>query len=109
MNILYKTDALEKLCTNKKEATRKLGQPGFKKLRTRMADIRAAQKVTELVAGNPEPLKGDRKGRFSLRLHGGDRLVFEPAHEPIPEKEDGSTDWSRVTAVRIVFIGDYHD
>ena len=109
MNILYLTDDLEKLCTDKRKAKKKLGNDGFKKLRARLADIKAAQQVTELVAGTPHPLKGDREGQFALRLDKGKRLVFKPAHEPIPQKEDGSTDWDRVTAVRIIYIGDYHD
>ena len=39
----------------------------------------------------------------------GKRLVFQPDHEPTPIKRDGGIDWSQVTAVTIVFIGDYHD
>ena len=26
-----------------------------------------------------------------------------------PRKDDGSLDWSQVTSIRIIFIGDYHD
>lgn len=63
----------------------------------------AASLVTELVAGRPHPLTGNRKGQFALSLHGGDRLVFESAHD------DEARNWSEVSRVRIVFIGDYHD
>ena len=86
-----------------------LGPVGFKKLRARLADLEAATRVTELVAGKPHPLKGNRKGQFALYLDGGCRLVFVPANEPVPQKNDGGIAWSEVTAVRIVFIGDYHD
>jgi toxin HigB-1 len=65
--------------------------------------------VQELVAGRPHPLKGDRAGQFALDLDGGKRLVFEPANEPIPYKQDGSIDGAIVTHICIVFIGDYHD
>ncbi|MDP8223618.1 MAG: hypothetical protein P9L99_09680 [Candidatus Lernaella stagnicola] len=109
MDILYSTRDVEKICADKRGAKKKLGGPGFKKLRARLADIRAAHNVTELIAGRPHALKGDRVGQFSMNLHGGHRLVFEPAHEPIPEKDDGGIDWNRVTAVCIIFIGDYHD
>lgn len=37
-------------------------------------------------------------------IDGGRRLVFEPANESLPRKEDGGIDWSEVTAVHIVFI-----
>ena len=74
--------------------------------------------MRELVAGRPHPLKGDseallrsadRAGQFAVDLEGAKRLVFEPANDPIPCNEDGSIDWSKVTHVCIVFIGDYHD
>lgn len=36
-------------------------------------------------------------------------LVFESAHVVPPLTTDGAIDWPQVTALRIVFIGDYHD
>ena len=69
----------------------------------------AAANVADLVAGRPHPLKGDRAGQFALDLDRGSRLVFEPAHEPVPIRDDQSIAWDQVTAIRIVFIGDYHD
>jgi proteic killer suppression protein len=65
--------------------------------------------VRELVAGRPHPLKGDRAGQLALDLAGGKRLVFEPIEDPIPQHQDGNIDWSKVTQVCIVFVGDYHD
>lgn len=44
-----------------------------------------------------------------MDLDGGRRLVFEPADEPVARRRDGAIDWGRVTAVRIVYVGDYHD
>jgi proteic killer suppression protein len=46
---------------------------------------------------------------MALNLDGGRRLVFEPAHDPVPLRSDGSTDWREVTRVRIVEVVDYHD
>lgn len=43
-----------------------------------------------------------------MRLSGGQRLVFEPADDPVP-LTDGHIDWPRVTKVRVTFIGDYHE
>ncbi len=108
MEIAFDNGELEKLCSNARYAARKLGAISARKLCNRLADIVAAQNVTELVAGNPHPLKGDRKGCLSIALHRGHRLVLRPVHDPAPSLEDGGTDWSRVTAVRIVEIGDYH-
>jgi proteic killer suppression protein len=43
-----------------------------------------------------------------MDLHGGFRLIFEPADEPVPRKDDGGLDWTKVTVVRILEIKDYH-
>lgn len=109
MEITFGDRKLQKLCEQQDLAERKLGAKCAKKLRTRLADLVAASCVTELVAGRPHPLKGDRAGEFAVDLEGAKRLVFKPDNDPIPFTEDGSIDWSKVTATCIVFIGDYHD
>lgn len=43
-----------------------------------------------------------------MDLVGGDRLIFEPADDPVPRKPDGGLDWRLVTAVRILGVEDYH-
>lgn len=109
MVILFADEKLRSLCQEEKRAVQHLGMPGFKKLRGRLSDLNAARCVGELVAGSPHPLKGDLRHQFALDLDGGRRLVFEAADDPIPKTSDGAIDWPKVTKVRIVFIGDYHD
>jgi toxin HigB-1 len=91
------------------QQSKKLGDAGARKLRARLADLAAASRVTDLVAGNPHPLKGDRLGQFAVDLTGGWRLVFASANDPVPRRGDASIDWSSVTIVCIEYIGDYHD
>lgn len=86
-----------------------LGDICAKKLRTRLSELETASNVTELIAGSPHPLTGDRLGQFAVSLAGGFRLVFEPGNDPIPRFDDASVDWSKVTIVSIEYIGDYHD
>lgn len=109
MKIDLSDNDLKTLCSHEREQKRRLGQTGARKLRARLADLIAASCVSELVAGHPHPLKGDRAGQFAVDLDGGRRLVFEPAADPPPTRDDGSVAWDRVAAVRIVYIGDYHD
>ena len=110
IEILFLNADLQRLCEEQKIAVRKLGPDSARKLRARLADLRAAAAVSSLVPGHPHPLKGDRAGQFAVSLAGGARLVFEPANDPVPiVARDGSVDWTRVTRVRVVFVGDYHD
>jgi proteic killer suppression protein len=109
LEIHFKDKKIRELCEKRAAAEKKLGAACARKLFTRLDDLHAASRVTELVAGNPHPLKGDRQGQFTLNLAGGWRLVFAPRHEPCPVKEDFSIDWSQVTIITIEYIGDYHD
>lgn len=109
MELTFKDKHIRKLCENQAEAQKKLGSDCARKLRTRLADLEAAANVSELTAGRPHPLLGDRKGQFAVDLAKGFRLVFAPDHDPCPRKDDQSIDWSNVTIICIEEIGDYHD
>ena len=109
VDIFFKTDDLRALCSQEKVAKKRLGTKGAKKLRTRLADLMAADNMAAIIFGRPHPLRGDLAGCTALDLDSGCRLVVEPAHNPAPIKEDGSIDWATVDAVRVVLIGDYHD
>lgn len=109
MNIAFANKDLETLCSVERELTKRLGKAAARKLRARLADLMAVSCVSDLVAGRPHPLKSDRTGQFAVDLDGGRRLVFEPAVDPVPRRDDGAVAWERVSAVRILYIGDYHD
>lgn len=109
MKVTFQTDKLRQLCEEQRVATKKLGQPCAKKLAARLADLYAVATVRDLAYGNPHPLKGNRAGQFSLEVKDGIRLVFVSSNDPIPQNEDGSIDWFKVTEICIVFVGDYHD
>ena len=53
-------------------------------------------------------LSGGRGGRYAVDLVHPHRLVFEPAHDPVPRTADGGIDINRVTAVTIMEVVDYH-
>ena len=109
MDIDFANAKLRALCEQHTRMVGDFGLPCAKKLQGRLADLEAAAFVTELVAGRPHPLKGDRLGQFAVDLQGAVRLVFEPDHDPVPRNSDKSIAWHQVNKVRIVFIGDYHD
>lgn len=110
MEIDFLNEKLKKLCNDAKHAKVKLGELSAKKLLQRLCDIDASNNVQELPPlGNPHPLKGERLGEFAISLHGGCRLVFVPNHNPIPTKNDVGLDWSCVTSITIIEIGDYHE
>lgn len=109
MIIRFREERLRRLCEEQRQAVRELDKQVADKLRARLADLAAAGNVTELPAGRPHELHGDRKGQYAVVLHRGIRLVFEPTEYPPPESSHGGVDWRAVDDITIVFIGDYHD
>ncbi len=76
----------------------------------RLDDLAALANLAEAtgIPGHFEALTEDRAGQFSLRLSANWRLILEPANEPTPTREDGGTDLTEVTAIRILEVVDYH-
>ena len=88
--------------------SRELGKAVARKLMARLADIDAAENLSQVRVGHPHLLKGDMRGRISIKLDKKKRLVMEIADEPLPVLNDGGLDLAEVRTVRVVFIGDYH-
>lgn len=108
MDILFGSKELRALCVEEKVAQKRLGTVLARKLKARLADLKAATRVKDLVAGRPHPLGYGRSGQFAVDLDNMWRLTFEAADDPLPLTEEGKLDWPRVTCIRIVYLGDYH-
>ena len=53
-------------------------------------------------------LEHDRRGQFAIRLTESDRPILEPIHDPLPLLDDGGVDISKVTAIVIIGVVNYH-
>jgi proteic killer suppression protein len=111
VDILFANDRLRRRLNAERELKREYGIAQAKVVGRRMSDLRAAPTLADMrwLPGRCEELEADRKGQLSVHLHAGLRLVFEPAHDPVPRKPDGGLDWAAVTAIRLLEIVDYHD
>ena len=79
MNITYRTKKLQRICTDSAVAKRALGRDIALKLYMRMAEIRAADTVEQLMqaqAGRCHALTGNRNGQFAMDLVHPYRLIF---------------------------------
>ena len=111
MDILFASKKLGQLCHDDKIATRTLGAPSARKLRARLDDLIAAANLDYMrkLPGRFHGLSKERAGQFALELRGGCRLVLEAANDPLPKRSDSALDLSKVTTIRVVYVGDYHD
>jgi len=111
ISVVFANNRVRKLCNNHKAAVRKLGPDCAKRLTQRLGELAASDSLAvigTLHGPRCEELSGARKGQLSVRLEGGMRLIFRPAHDPVPIKPDGGLDWKAVTAIEILEIKDYH-
>lgn len=111
MEISFKSRRLSKEFSSDSFLVRRYGSTNTKVLALRLAAFGTAHSLQDLSnfgATNFHQLKGDRDEQFAVNLSGGKRLVFEVGHAEVPRKEDKGVELSKVTAVRIVEIVDYH-
>jgi proteic killer suppression protein len=112
MVILFKTAKLQKECNNEKLMARRFGSKRAVLLKRRLSELvafTALEDLRNLPQARCHELKGNLKGCLSVDLDHPYRLVFEPAHNPVPKKPDGGLDWSKVTEIKIIGVEDTHD
>ena len=110
MNIEYKNNKIRKKLSNATEILKAVGTHA-KRVSQRMADITAAPNLAvlqQIPAANCHALTGDRQGEWAVDISANHRLIFEPNHDPVPEKDDGSIDTIRITDIIILRTTDYH-
>ncbi len=87
------------------------GAPRVRKLQQRLLELRAPANLSQ-ISHVPPPrcheLTGNRQVQLSVDLDQPYRLIFIPANDPIPHREDGGLDWAQVTEIEIVDIVDPH-
>ena len=111
MDIIFKTMKMEKIFNSSRDIDRKYGKGMAEKIRRRMATLRAAENLERVPHQKPERrhmLTGDKEGQFAVDLEHPYRLVFAPNHVPVPKKEDGGFDLSKITSIKILNVEDYH-
>jgi proteic killer suppression protein len=111
MEILFPTDDDPQDWNESKRVVRRHNAQRAKLIHRRLDDLKAARtlEVMRNLPGRCHELKGDRAGQLSIDLDGPYRLLFAPANNPVPRKPDGGLDWTQVTAVLIVGVGNTHE
>jgi plasmid maintenance system killer protein len=111
LNFVVPNRKLFKRLTNPVETVKAYGLPAAKRIRQRLQEFEAAENlevIRSLPAANCHELSGQNAGSLAVDVSANYRLIFAPAENPPPEKEDGGLDWSAVTDIVIFDIIDYH-
>ena len=105
LEISFNTEGLKDVCIDGALADQTLGPAAAEALRNRLADIRAADNVYDLLAGQPAAGMHDGAECFRVNLVADACLIFVPSHNKSRVDAQGAVDWARVRRVRIVAVG----
>lgn len=82
-----------------------LGEEVARKLKSRVAELRAAAHATDLPVGHPRPITYQGWPAMVVNFGSEHQLIFVSRHEKRGAVEAVSVDWSKVFDVKIVKIG----
>lgn len=115
MIVSFSTTKLAKRLNNDQDLERYFGSIRAKRLRARIASLKAAKNLGDFLPAFTGPerchelTEGKRAGQLSMDLDHPYRLIFKPDHDPLPERSTGGLDWTQVTAIIIIGIEDTHE
>ncbi|CAI2719372.1 type II toxin-antitoxin system RelE/ParE family toxin [Nitrospina watsonii] len=111
MEISFSKKPLQKTCGSEKESNKKWGRATAKRVRQRLAELAAADTLSDMSHLPParcHELTGKRKGLFAVNVSAKMRLIFKPDHSPVPENKHGGIDLNKITKITILEVADYH-
>ena len=104
MELAFDSKSLRTICESERQAKLKLGDAVAEILKHRLADLRAAASVKDLIAGRPRRLYSASLQQMAVDLRDGYRLVFTANHAKNPMTQTGDLDWERVSRIKILRI-----
>jgi hypothetical protein len=100
--IAFASAALREACQDAAVAEAKYGQRVASALKRRLADLRAATSLSDLVAGAPTAV--GEGARMVVRLLDGFQMVLAPNHQKNPQDGENRIEWSKVRRIKILEI-----
>lgn len=109
MKLTFKSVPLQRLLESQKMIQKTYGRDSERKIQQQMALLGSAESMQDVFSGPGKwhELTGNRKRQCSGNAGGGLRILIEPV-PPVPLREDGGVEWTKIDAVRIVGVEDYH-
>jgi hypothetical protein len=101
LQLSFAKKSLREICENSAEANRKVGVDTANELRRRLADLRAATSVHDLLVGEPRETDGSK---VTLDVGADIQITLCPNHSTVPKLESGAIDWSKVNRVKILAV-----
>ena len=104
MEIAFSTKSLRDTCESEEMSRQKFGPEVAERLKRRLADLRAASSIKDIVLGNVREVPRTRGPAMCVDLFNGYRLVIRANHIQNPTLATGKVDWSAVSRIKITRI-----
>ena len=111
MELHFRSQALQRACTEERESDRHWGAECARIVRRRLVQLAAAESLAVLAGLRPVTLRelSSRHGaHFAVVALSPTCIIIEPWHDPMPTLPDGNVDKAKITAIRILAVTDSH-
>lgn len=109
MELAFDSESLRNICEKEAEARGKLGPSIAELLKHRLADLRAAVSVKDLIVGRPRLIDPTDNRFMVIDLYSTHQIVFRANHTKNPLTERGDIDWPKVIRIKILRIEEIHE
>lgn len=109
MEISFDTKSLREFCESETKSINILGVQKSLILKHRLADLRAATCVNDLIVGNPRIVIRENEQQYVLDIFNDFSLFFCANHNNNPLNNDDSINWSKVSRIKIIKIGSNYE
>lgn len=103
MIIAFDTKKLRETCEDNAVAVKVLGPAAAEALQQRLADLRAAGNISDVIVGNPR-VSGADGATLTINLTESVHTIWSANHVSQPRDQSGQIDWSRTRRVRLLEI-----
>jgi len=93
LQISFSNLEVQKLCECRTAAEKAFGKKAARKLRARLEDLWAAEKISDIPIGLVSPMENSK---LIIELYPPYKLVLEPSMNPIPKTASGQIDWGAI-------------
>jgi len=104
LELSFTNTEIRKICEDNTVAKETYGQEVAYKLKSRLADLIAADNVMDLPVGNIFMYNNGDAYKCKIDLSGGYKIIFCQNHVKVPLDDNGETNWSKVSRIKILQI-----
>ena len=109
MELAFESRALRTICESETNAQSELGPTVAEVLKRRLADLRAANSINDLVVGRPRLSDDENDQHLIIDLVSGCSMVLGANHPSNPLTATGRLNWAMISRVKLLRIESNND